>query len=86
MISGTLYGQGAYFSGDASYSHGYAHADNTTGERCMFVAKVLVGKTTLGDTNMKVPPVGYDSTTDGNFIFVTYRDDQAYADCLIIYK
>ena len=35
---------------------------------------------------MKVPPVGYDSTTDGDHIFVIYRDDQAYAAYLIVYK
>lgn len=52
----------------------------------MFVANVLIGDTTRGNQNMKTPPHGFDSTTDGNHIFVTYRDDQAYAAYLIVYK
>lgn len=52
----------------------------------MFVVRVLVGNTTKGNKSMKTPPAGYDSTTDGDHIFVTYRDDQAYAAYLIIYK
>ncbi len=52
----------------------------------MFVARVLVGKTTIGNSSMKTRPLGYDSTTDGNHITVTYHDAQAYADYLITYK
>jgi len=52
----------------------------------MFVVNVLVGDSALGNPSMKTPPPGFDSTTDGNHIFVTYRDDQAYASYLIIYK
>jgi hypothetical protein len=52
----------------------------------MFVADVLVGKTAIGKSGMKTPPLGCDSTTDGDHIFVTYRDDQAYAAYLIVYK
>lgn len=51
----------------------------------MFLAKVLVGKSALGSHKMKVPPEGYDSTTDNDHIFVTYHDDQAYAAYLITY-
>jgi hypothetical protein len=81
-----VYGQGAYFSANAIYSHNYAKASTSNGERCMFVANVLVGDTALGNNKMKTPPLGCDSTTDGNHIFVTYRDDQAYAAYLIVYK
>ncbi|CAF1616166.1 unnamed protein product, partial [Adineta ricciae] len=63
-INGTLFGWGVYFSSDAAYSHGYA-TRNTRGERCMFVARVLVGKTTQGNKSMKTRPIGFDSTTDG---------------------
>ena len=80
-----MYGVGVYFSTDASYSHGYAHA-NSKGEQRMFLARVLVGKTTPGDGSMKTRPVGFDSTTDGNHIFVTYHDAQAYAEYLVTYK
>jgi hypothetical protein len=52
----------------------------------MFVAYVLLGDSIVGNTTMKTPPPGYDSTTDGKHIFVTYRDDQAYAAYLIVYK
>lgn len=52
----------------------------------MFVVLVLVGKTTLGNTTMKVAPRGFDSTTDNNQIFVAYHDAQAYADYLITYR
>jgi hypothetical protein len=43
----------------------------------MFLAKVLVGKSALGNPKMRVPPDGCDSTTDNNHIFVTYHNDQA---------
>jgi poly [ADP-ribose] polymerase 7/11/12/13 len=85
FILGTAYGVGVYFSSNAAYSHGYAKP-NSKGERCMFVARVLVGKTTIGNSSMKTRPLGYDSTTDGNHITVTYHDAQAYADYLITYK
>ena len=52
----------------------------------MFLASVLVGKSTRGDHTMKTVPTGYDSTTDGDHIFVTYHDAQALAEYLIIYK
>lgn len=82
---GTAYGWGVYFSSDAAYSHNYAR-QNATGERCMFVARVLIGRTTLGNSSMRTQPVGFDSTTDGNHIFVTYHDAQAYAEYLITYR
>lgn len=52
----------------------------------MFVALVLVGRTTLGNSSMKTRPLGFDSTTDGNHIYVTYHDAQAYAEYLITYQ
>ncbi|CAF1430186.1 unnamed protein product, partial [Adineta steineri] len=85
-INGTVYGQGAYFSSNAFYSHGFTHPNTPDTERCMFIANVLVGNSIQGNSTMKTPPTGYDSTTDGNHIFVTYRDDQAYAAYRIIYK
>ena len=83
---GIAYGQGAYFSAKAVYSHDDAHPNTLTDERHMFVATVLVGDSIRGNETMKTPPAGYDSTTDGSHIFVTYRDDQAYAEYLIVYK
>ncbi|CAF2574114.1 unnamed protein product [Rotaria sp. Silwood2] len=86
VFAGVVYGVGVYFSTDASYSHGYTSVSPTTHRRCMFLAKVLVGKAAPGNSKMRTPPAGYDSTTDNNHIFVTYHDDQAYAAYLITYK
>ncbi|CAF3561359.1 unnamed protein product [Rotaria sp. Silwood1] len=82
---GVLYGCGVYFHVQASYSHQYAQP-NSAGERTIFLARVLIGKTCKGDKTMKVPPSGYDTTTDGQHIFVVYHDAGAYADHLITYK
>ena len=84
-VNGVLFGCGVYFSTNAVYSHSYAKV-NASGERCMFVCRVLVGKTTKGDSSMKTRPLGFDSTTDGNHMTVTYHDAQAYAEYLITYK
>ncbi|CAF1164211.1 unnamed protein product [Rotaria sordida] len=81
----TVYGFGVYFSLDAAYSHDYAKP-NVNGERHMFLTRVLVGNTTKGNSSMKTCPAGFDSTTDGKHIFVTYHDAQAYAEYLITYK
>jgi poly [ADP-ribose] polymerase 7/11/12/13 len=80
-----LYGAGVYFSSQANYSHTYA-VPNPAGERCMFMARVLIGKTTLGDSSMKDAPKGFDSTTDRNHIFVIYHDAQAFGEYLITYS
>ena len=85
LISGTLYGFGVYFSSRAIYSHTYA-VPNENDERCMFVCRVLAGKTTKGDSSMLVRPLGFDSTTDGVDMTVTYHDAQAYAEYLITYR
>ena len=82
---GVLYGHGAYFHAHAQYSHNYAQAD-PSGERTVFLARVLIGKTIKGDNQMRVAPPGYDTTTDGEHIFVVYHDAGAYAGHLITYK
>ncbi|CAF3433813.1 unnamed protein product [Rotaria sp. Silwood2] len=84
-VNGIRYGLGVYFSSNATYSHGFTKT-NTNEERCIFIARVLIGKTTRGDSSMKTRPLGFDSTTDGDHIFVTYHDAQAYAEYLITYK
>ncbi|CAF4890996.1 unnamed protein product, partial [Rotaria socialis] len=71
----TAYGVGVYFSSNAAYSH-KCTTSNSNGERCMFISRVLIGKTIKGDSSMKTRPLGFDSTTDGNHIFVTYHDAQ----------
>ncbi|CAF4280203.1 unnamed protein product, partial [Adineta steineri] len=83
-VNGVAYGCGVYFHSHASYSHQYAKTSGTNG-RTMFLARVLIGKTCPGNSQMKVPPSGYDTTTDGKHIFVVYHDAGAYADHLITY-
>lgn len=51
----------------------------------MFLSKVLIGRTTLGNPTMKTPPDGYDTTTDWKDIFVVYHDAGAYAEYLLTY-
>jgi hypothetical protein len=80
-----LYGGGVYFHEHAKYSHSYTKQD-VSGERTMFLARVLIGKTCVGKPSMKVPPEGFDTTTDGQHIFVVYHDAAAYGEYLIIYK
>ena len=80
-----MYGCGVYFHEQAKYSHGYTRP-SASGERTMFLARVLIGKTCVGNSSMKVPPEGFDTTTDGTHIFVVYHDAAAYGEYLIIYK
>jgi Poly(ADP-ribose) polymerase catalytic domain len=82
---GTVYGHGVYFHAQAQYSHTYAKP-NASGQRAMFLARVLIGKTSVGNSQMRVPPTGCDTTTDGGHIFVTYHDAAAYAEHLITFK
>ena len=82
---GTSFGVGVYFSSDPIYSNQFAKP-NSKGEKSMFLARVLIGNTIIGNPSMKTRPPGYDTTTDGNHIFVTYHDAQAYAEYLITYK
>lgn len=51
----------------------------------MFLARVLIGKSYIGDTTTKLLPTGFHSATDGNKVFVIYDDANAYAEYLITY-
>ncbi|CAF1379978.1 unnamed protein product, partial [Rotaria sp. Silwood1] len=74
-VNGVSYGQGVYFHEHAKYSHGYTDGSS---ERTMFLARVLIGRTCIGNSSMKVPPEGFDTTTNGGHIFVIYHDAGAY--------
>jgi hypothetical protein len=50
----------------------------------VFLARVLVGKTTGGSPTTRVCPPGFDTTGGGN-VFVTYHDAQAYGEYLITF-
>ncbi|XP_038156248.1 protein mono-ADP-ribosyltransferase PARP12 [Cyprinodon tularosa] len=92
-VNGTAYGKGSYFARDAKYSHSYTGNSDV---RTMFVARVLVGSYTKGDSNYKLPPSKdggvhnlYDScvndVTDPS-IFVVFKENQIYPEYLLQYK
>ena len=94
--TGTDFGKGVYFARDASFSVGYANKTQVgVGNRCMYLAKVLVGQYCKG-TNRKsvVPPPKDPSTPEVLFdsvvndagnpsIFVVFFDNQCYPEYLI---
>lgn len=91
---GTALGRGVYFARDASYSIGYA--PGSAGTRQMYLARVLVGEYTKGDSSMIVPPpknpsrteVIYDSVVDNPSnpaAFVVFNDSQCFPEYLITF-
>ncbi|XP_015760439.1 PREDICTED: poly [ADP-ribose] polymerase 12-like [Acropora digitifera] len=91
---GTRYGKGTYFACRANYSHRYTQQGS--GRRMMFLAKVLVGSFTNGDSEMIRPPakdplnphVLYDSCCDNSSnpaLFVIFENGQSYPEFLITY-
>ncbi|MBN3297737.1 PARPT polymerase, partial [Amia calva] len=89
---GHVYGQGTYFAKDASCSARYI--PQGAGEEHMFLSKVLVGKSTLGNRALRRPPPLpsgdlYDSCVDNEAqpkIFVIFDNSQCYPYFLIRYK
>ena len=95
-IIATAYGKGAYFARDASYSNSYASAD-AKGYRRMYLARVLTGEYTVGNSSMIVPPaknstdptILFDATVNNQSnpsIYVVYKDPQSYPAYLLTYK
>ena len=96
VVGGAAYGNGVYFAKDA-YCSSYYSKEGANGERCMYLASVLVGKYTTGDRGMRAPPPRdpsvsedlYDSVvndTDDPTIFVVFNDYQCYPDYIIYFK
>ncbi|KAJ8381818.1 hypothetical protein SKAU_G00025960 [Synaphobranchus kaupii] len=96
--NGMSYGRGSYFARDASYSFKYAARFGEVGCQHMFLAKVLVGNVTLGNSMYYRPPnlnpltPGYelydtcvDQIADPS-IFVVFDNCQCYPYYLIKYK
>lgn len=90
------FGQGAYFTTEASLSNTYSKPDSE-GVRYMFLADVLVGSYTKGDPSLTRPPHKgdvaanrrYDScvdNTDRPTIYVLFDSDQYYPNYLIQYR
>ncbi|XP_033127963.1 protein mono-ADP-ribosyltransferase PARP12-like [Anneissia japonica] len=86
--NGAAYGRGAYFASTAGYSDNYATADRWNHKR-MFLARVLAGNYTVGESYMRRPPHNYDSCvndTRNPTIFVISNNDQIYPEYLITYS
>ncbi|XP_078419924.1 protein mono-ADP-ribosyltransferase TIPARP [Cetorhinus maximus] len=93
----TMFGQGSYFARKASYSHNFSKKSQE-GVHYMFLAKVLIGKYTLGKPSMRRPPPQsptdpssdlYDSCVDNLLepqIFVIFNDDQSFPYFIIQYE
>lgn len=87
-----VYYSGSYFARDASYSDQYSQSAGS--KKKMFVARVLVGHYTGGDSKFVRPPhktMGkgfYDSCVDNcsnPLIFVIFEKYQIYPEFLIEY-
>ncbi|XP_055958579.1 E3 ubiquitin-protein ligase MIB2-like [Patella vulgata] len=96
LVQNGLHGDGAYFALESKLSDGYTEEDDD-GNRYIFVAKVLVGKSCLGKRGMKRPTVMdkkrqdtfYDSAVDSDDeprIFVLFDNSQIYVEYLITYR
>lgn len=86
-----VFSAGSYFARDASYSDNYCREDSSP--KTMFLARVLVGEFTLGNSSYVIPPLKdgqnfYDSCVN-NFsnpsIFVIFEKQQIYPEYLIEY-
>lgn len=89
FYSATAYGDGVYFAVQSSYSLNYTRP-SATGERLMYIVRVLTGESTPSRSGMKYLPnkpgtnIPYDSGTAGN-IFIIFHDTQAYPEYLITF-
>ena len=95
-FSGGALGCGVYFARDASYSVRYATTGGS-GDRCMYLARVLVGQYCTGNVLMIVPPpkdptrpeVLFDSVVnelEAPSVFVVFFDNQCYPEYLITFR
>jgi len=85
--NGTVYGQGSYFARDSSYSVNYSQEDSS-GERKMFLASVLVGKYSQGSQGLVKAPENFHTVVDkiaSPSIFVVFLIKQAYPTYLIVF-
>uniref|UniRef100_A0ABM0GQU2 Poly [ADP-ribose] polymerase n=1 Tax=Saccoglossus kowalevskii TaxID=10224 RepID=A0ABM0GQU2_SACKO len=91
----TVYGEGAYFARDASYSDSFSRKDES-GYQYMFLANVLIGRYTEGNSSYKRPPeidsvsgTLYNSCVNNTYnpkIFIVFDLYQCYPEYLITYS
>lgn len=94
FLAATVYGKGAYFARDFSYSAQpmYSPAD-ADGHKYVFQCLGLTGQFTVGKSDMIEPPIRqqkirYDSVTNdvnNPAIFVIFKDTHAYPEYLITF-
>ena len=94
---GTSYGKGSYFACKANYSDRYTSSQVTSRSyKQMFLARVLVGSYTIGNSSLTRPPpkdpstphVLFDSCCDNKTnpsLFVVFENGQSYPEFLITY-
>ncbi|XP_035530830.1 protein mono-ADP-ribosyltransferase PARP14-like [Morone saxatilis] len=90
------YGKGVYFAVNAAYSANGFSPPDASGLKRLYVALVLTGRYTVGDSSMKAPPPRgsdrtdcFDSVVDNKqppTMFVIFHDDQAYPEYLITFN
>ncbi|XP_028305553.1 protein mono-ADP-ribosyltransferase PARP11-like [Gouania willdenowi] len=94
--NGNVYGKGIYFAEYASYADRYSREGKLPGAswgfstKVMFLARVIVGKSTLGHRHFIKPDDGndYQSSVDdmtNSKIFVIFDPNQIYPEYLIEY-
>uniref|UniRef100_A0A3B4WTB6 Poly [ADP-ribose] polymerase n=1 Tax=Seriola lalandi dorsalis TaxID=1841481 RepID=A0A3B4WTB6_SERLL len=91
-----MYGKGVYFAVNADYSASRYSPADTSGLRRLYVARVLTGRYTVGNSSMKAPPPRGSDPTDcfdslvnnqqQPSMFVIFHDDQAYPEYLITFN
>uniref|UniRef100_A0A3B4ZTK8 TCDD-inducible poly [ADP-ribose] polymerase-like n=1 Tax=Stegastes partitus TaxID=144197 RepID=A0A3B4ZTK8_9TELE len=97
-VNGTAYGFGSYFATTAVLANPYSNTEEADEVQHMFLAKVLVGKVTLGSSSYHRPPPCssktkqyhlYDACVDkwhDPTMFVVFDSCQCYPYYLIKYK
>ena len=83
---GLAIGNGVYFATNSIYSiRSYCPADSL-GNKYIYLARVLTGKSVPGQRGLKEPPAGYDSVKDrDDTIYVVFYDAQTYPEYLITF-
>lgn len=82
LLAGTLYGHGVYFAKNWNYSKKF------TDKGTLLLALVLVGESTPGNSELRVPPKKpgsdrlYDSLSGPDMV-VLFHDTQAYPQYLV---
>lgn len=73
-VNGAAFGQGSYFATAASVSNLYSLKDGDV--RCMFLAKVLVGKASMGrNVYRRPPPLNSKTKTQWDRLYDSCVDD-----------